>query len=93
MDNMRHFYLQREVDVSGTSGTGIVAIGIILPSGACVLEWLTFHSSICIYKNVEDVENIHGHNGATKVVMGDPPSDKKTSKRRATKGTKSITGE
>lgn len=73
MDKIQHFYLQRIEDVSGTSGTGIVARGVVLPSGNCVLEWLTFHSSICIYKNIEDVEKIHGHEGRTKVVIGDPP--------------------
>ncbi len=78
---IKHFYLQRHTDVSGTSGTGIVARGVILPSGACVMEWLTFHSSICLYKNIEDVEKIHGHEGATSLVMGDPPLPKKTRKK------------
>lgn len=72
MDQIKHFYLQRNEDVSGTSGTGIVARGVILPSGACVLEWLTFHSSLAIYKNIEDVEKIHGHEGKTQVILGDP---------------------
>ena len=73
MDKIKHFYLERVEDASGVSGTGIVARGVVLPSGACVLEWLTFHSSIAIYKNLEDVEKIHGHEGRTKVVIGDPP--------------------
>lgn len=84
MDQLKHFYLKRDEDVSGTSGTGIVARGVILPSGACVLEWLTFHSSICIYKNVEDVEKIHGHEGKTLIVMGDP-GEPKSNKRRSRK--------
>jgi hypothetical protein len=70
---MKHFYLERIEDVSGTSGTGIVARGVVLPSGQVVLEWTTFHSSICIYKNLTDVESIHGHEGRTKVIIGDPP--------------------
>lgn len=77
MDKIQHFYLKRKVDVSGTSGTGIVARGVILPSGQAVLEWLTFHSSLGIYKNIEDVEKIHGHDGATEIVLGDPPLKKK----------------
>jgi hypothetical protein len=85
MDKIKHFYMERIVDVSGTSGTGIVARGVILPSGACVLEWLTFHSSIAIYKNIEDVEKIHGHSGATKVILGDPDEPKATRKRRTTR--------
>ena len=81
MEIIQHFYLKRKVDVSGTSGTGIVARGVILPSGNCVLEWLTFHSSIAIYKNIEDVEKIHGHDGATEVILGDPPIKKKKDKK------------
>ncbi|HBI00627.1 MAG TPA: hypothetical protein DDY18_03280 [Flavobacterium sp.] len=77
-----HFYLQRNVDESGVSGTGIVAVGVILPSGVCILEWQTFHSSIAHYKNIADVEAIHGHEGKTKIVMGDVPSDKKKRKKK-----------
>lgn len=73
MDKIKHFYLQRIEDVSGTSGIGIVARGVVLPSGSVVMEWLTFHSSICLYKNLEDVEQIHGHGGKTQLIMGDPP--------------------
>lgn len=79
---IKEFHLKRKEDVSGTSGTGIVARGVILPSGACVMEWLTFHSSICIYKNIEDIEKIHGHNGATEVVLGPPPMPEKPKRKR-----------
>ena len=76
------FYLQRNVDTSGISGTGIVAVGVIMPSGICVLEWCTFHSSVGYYKNIADIEAIHGHEGSTVVVMGEPPADKKPRKRK-----------
>lgn len=66
---MVEFYLSREEDVSGTSGVGVVARGVILPSGKCVLEWTSFHTSIAIYNNIQDVESIHGHGGKTKVVL------------------------
>jgi hypothetical protein len=81
MDRIQHFYLQRNIDESGVSGTGIVARGVILPSGTCVLEWQTFHSSIAHYKNIADVEAIHGHEGKTQVVMGDPPLKKGRKKK------------
>jgi len=70
---LKEFYLQRIKDESGVSGTGIVARGMILPSGKCVLEWLSFYSSVNVYKNIEDVKHIHGHDGATEVVFGTPP--------------------
>jgi hypothetical protein len=72
-DCIKEFYLIREIDETGISGTGLVARGVVLPSGAAVMEWQTFHSSIAIYKNVSDVEAIHGHNGKTKLIMGTPP--------------------
>lgn len=84
---IEHFYLKRNEDESGVSGTGIVARGIVLPSGHCVLEWLTFTSSIAIYKNMNDLIEIHGHGGKTELIMGDP-DDKKTGKRRTRKNTK-----
>ena len=69
VEPLQTFYLYREEDVSGTSGTGIVAIGTILNSGKCVLEWTSFHTSVAIYSNIQDVELIHGHGGKTKVVV------------------------
>lgn len=75
MDSIKEFYLMRLEDETGISGTGMVARGVVLPSGTAVMEWQTFHSSIAIYKNVADVEAIHGHNGKTKLVMGSPPEE------------------
>lgn len=69
LDTMQEFYLEREEDVSGTSGIGVVARGVILPSGKVVLEWTSFHTSIALYNNIQDVELIHGHDGKTKVVL------------------------
>ena len=80
--DIQHFYLNRIDDESGVSGTGIVARGVILPSGHCVLEWLTFTSSICIYKNFSDISEIHSHGGKTQVVMGDPPKEKTRKKKQ-----------
>jgi hypothetical protein len=74
---MKEFYLLRKEDESGISGTGIVARGVVLPSGTVVLEWQTFHSSIAIYKNMEDIQSIHGHEGKTIIVAGAPGKAKK----------------
>jgi hypothetical protein len=81
MDTIKEFHLVRIEDETGISGTGIVARGVILPSGAVCMEWQTFHSSVCIYKNISDVESIHGHNGKTLLVMGPPPSTTEKPKR------------
>jgi hypothetical protein len=81
VETIKEFHLVRIEDIHGKSGTGIVARGVVLPSGAVCMEWQTFHSSICIYKNIQDVEEIHGHGGATIVVMGPPPSTTEKPKR------------
>lgn len=68
MEQIKEFYLQRDVDVSGTSGVGKVAIGVRLPSGKCVLEWCSAIRSVAIYESITDLEFIHGHAGATKII-------------------------
>jgi hypothetical protein len=66
--SMKRFYLYRTVDESGVSGVGRVAEGVCFSNGRCVLSWLTRTSSIAVYDNIDDVETIHGHNGATEIV-------------------------
>lgn len=82
MDTIKEFHLLRIEDQTGVSGTGVVARGVVLPSGSAVLEWSTFHSSICIYKNISDVEAIHGHHGKTLVIMGSPTEKKSRKKKK-----------
>jgi len=76
VDLFKEFYLERIKDVSGISGTGIVARGMVYPSGKVVLEWQTFHTSICIYNNLADVQAIHGHGDCTLLIMGNPHEQK-----------------
>lgn len=66
---MRLFVLVREVDVSGQSGTGIVAEGVEYSDGHVAMRWLTETASTAFYDSVEDVETIHGHGGVTKVAF------------------------
>lgn len=62
---MRRFVLDRAVDVSGTSGTGLVAEGIVFSDGTTVLRWTVALTSTAIYDSIEDLIEIHGHNGST----------------------------
>lgn len=64
---LRKFYLQRHTDVSGNSGTGIVAVGVMYPSGLCIMEWTTPIKSVGQYHSIADLEALHGHQGATEV--------------------------
>jgi len=74
MQIIKPFYLYRTIDITGKSGTGIVAIGAEYPSGTCIIEWLTFTTTITHFKSLEHVKEIHGHQGATEVIMGNPPT-------------------
>jgi len=66
---MLRFVLEREVDVSGVSGTGTVAEGVRFSDGKVALRWITNHAhqSTVIWDSIESVEVIHGHDGATRV--------------------------
>lgn len=76
-DKVKSFYLNRKSDITGTSGVGIVAYGAILPSGKVVMEWVSYHSSLNIFDNIEHITQIHGHEGATEVIMGEPKPKRK----------------
>lgn len=66
------FHLQRDTDVSGVSGTGTVADGIEFPDGTCVIRWRGYYQSTVVWPSVGDVEAVHGHGGATRIVWDDP---------------------
>lgn len=65
---MKQFWLERVEDISGTSGTGRVAEGVIFSNGWCAMHWLSKYTSVAFYQSVAELEAIHGHNGATRVV-------------------------
>lgn len=65
---MKTFKLLREVDISGVSGTGVVAEGCQLHNGKCILSWYGDLTSIEVTDSIEDLISIHGHQGSTRVV-------------------------
>ena len=69
--SMRRFVLYRVKDVSGISGTGNVAEGVIFTDGKVALRWLTRYRSTALYDTIADVLNIHGHDGSTEVRYAD----------------------
>lgn len=73
MEQPLRFKLQRGVDVSGASGTGHVADGVEFPDGTAVIRWRTEYRSTAVYDSVSELEIIHGHAGATRVVWIDEP--------------------
>jgi hypothetical protein len=68
-------------DVSGTSGTGVVAEGAIFTNTKVILSWLTIHKSMAIYDSLAEMEAIHGHDGRTKIVWDDEVQPTKAAKK------------
>ena len=68
----RLFELHRDHDVSGVSGTGVVAEGVEFSDGTCVVRWRSGVGSTGVWHSIKDVEAIHGHGGATRVVWLEP---------------------
>lgn len=68
---IKRFHFERKQDVSGISGTGRVAEGVILSTGEVVLNWLGEHSSINIYHSINDVNFIHSHGSCTSIIFDD----------------------
>ena len=68
---IRRFYLLRDRDETGHSGIGKVTEGCVFSNGWVAMVWHTSVTSLSWYLSIEDVERIHGHNGATRVVFED----------------------
>ena len=65
--SMRRFVLDRVEDVSGTSGDGVVAEGVVFSNGQVVIHWISQLEAINVYANYVVLEKIHGHGGRTNV--------------------------
>lgn len=68
---MKLFHFYRIEDHSGVSGTGAVVEGVQFTNGWCALRWISNHSSICFYRSIEEVRQIHSHGGKTEIVIHD----------------------
>lgn len=65
----RTFKLVRAMDVSQVSGVGVVGEGVVFSDGTAVMRWLSQVPTTTVYDRVEDVGQIHGHGGHTRVVF------------------------
>lgn len=79
---MRAFKLTRYTDVSGISGTGIVAEGVEFSDGTVAVRWLEagvpeihktrgVRPTTVIHESAASVVALHGHNGATVLEFDD----------------------
>lgn len=64
---IRRFLLVRERDLTGVSGTGIVAEGAVFSGGLSVLRWLREPYAIGMFQSISDLIAVHGHEGATHI--------------------------
>lgn len=66
------FILYRHKDISGVSGTGVVAEGWCDPLGEAIIVWVVGeHRSTEIHHSVNDLMSIHGHEGSTELIWID----------------------
>lgn len=71
----RLFHLQRDTDITGASGTGRVADGVLWPDGTVTIRWRGDRASTVNWTRFEDAEAVHGHGGATEIVFDDETAD------------------
>jgi len=71
LSKLRRFWLYREEDHSGVSGTGYVAEGVEWTDGRVDIRFLSAHKSDYGFPNLKEMMNLHGHDGSTKVVWID----------------------
>lgn len=67
----RTFRLIRKKDVSGVSGTGYIAEGVVFHDGMTFLKWFGKIPSVEEFPTVENVLEIHGHGGSTDIEWWD----------------------
>ena len=63
----RTFRLIRTEDISGISGTGVVAEGCEWENGKVTVCWLGTYGTIEQADNLHQIEKLHGHGGRTYV--------------------------
>lgn len=79
-DLPRRFHLHRTTDITGVSGTGRVADGVLWPDGSVSIRWRGDRPSTVFWDDLGHAEAVHGHGGATRIVWDDPgPADYRTS--------------
>lgn len=78
IDRPRFFELHRDTDVSGVSGTGRVAEGAIFSDGAAVIHWTghQYPTTTPHPEGIASIKAVHGHGGATRIVLADDPTDR-----------------
>lgn len=61
----RRFTVLRDVDVTGVSGVGAVADGVVWPDATVTIRWRGDTPSTVQWDSLDDAYTVHGHGGAT----------------------------
>lgn len=72
MTQPRRFHLQRDTDVTGVSGTGRVAEGVMWSDGTVSVRWTGPMPSTVFWHSLDNALHVHGHGGHTRIVWDDP---------------------
>ncbi len=64
---IRRFTLHRSEDVSGVSGTGVVAEGVEFVNGMVALSWISPYACVNVYQSMRALEEVHSHEHRTLV--------------------------
>jgi hypothetical protein len=64
----------RDEDMTGVSGTGVVAEGVEFTDEVVVLRWVGKYPTSVVWHDggLESVRKIHGHDGKTRIVFDEP---------------------
>ena len=73
--NPRLFHLERDTDITGASGAGRVADGVLWPDRTVTIRWRGPMPSTVNWAEFAHAEAIHGHGGATRLVFDDETED------------------
>ena len=66
------FKLIRRKDLSGVSGTGLVAEGVVFKNGKAVLCWTRPPYAVSVFDSTGEMMSVHGHGGSTELVWDEP---------------------
>jgi hypothetical protein len=62
---MRRFNVIRKKDISGISGTGLVAEGVEFHDNQVCVSWFGKHQIVEVSKDLDTWKAVHGHGGST----------------------------
>jgi hypothetical protein len=70
---VRRFVLDRKEDITGVSGTGVVAEGVLFSDDVAVVRWVSaFPTSVVWHdRGMDSIYAVHGHGGHTEIVWLD----------------------